>query len=272
MHKDVLCAESDFFARCLTEGTPESESKQVELLHDRPEAFGLILNYLYDSAFRSKAPSTPPSTLDSLIHAWLLADRLLMESGQNAMMDVIQAVIVKASTDKNMVLQGLSTLQLMDIKPNRTSCLHRFLVDRYACDMQNMQAHLTPRPEARLTSEAATFFECGGGIVVDVFNAFTLCMDNSWTTSDPAFGRGCTYHEHKDGSEKACWRYKNAATTPKPSKSVGGGFGPFAVNNTGGGLFSNVNAANVASGTAAFSFGRDNTTATAQGSGALGSK
>lgn len=231
----------------------EAESKQVELLHDRPEAFGLILNYLYDSTFRTKAPSTPPATLDNLIHAWMLADRLLMESGQNAMMDVIQAVVMKASNDKKMVLQGLRTLQLMETRPARTSCLYRFLVDRYAWDMQNMQAHLTPRPKARLISEAETFFECGGGIAVDVFNAFTLYMDKSSATSDPAFGRGCTYHEHKNGSEKACWRYNSAPTTPKPSQSAGGGaFGGFSVIDTV---------------TPAFSFGQANTAAAAQGGG-----
>jgi len=214
----------------------EAESKHVELLHDRPEAFGLILNYLYGSGVRAASP-TSPATLDNLIHAWMLADRLLMESGQNAMMDVIQAVVMKASHDKKMVLQGLRTLQLMETKPARTSCLYRFLVDRYAWDMQNIQAHLTPRPEPRLISEAETFFECGGGIVVDVFNAFTLYTDKSSATSDPAFGRGCTYHEHKNGSEKACRRYNSAPTTPKPSQSAGGGtfagaFGGSSVNNT----------------------------------------
>ncbi|KAK5092953.1 hypothetical protein LTR70_005183 [Exophiala xenobiotica] len=217
VHKDILCIESDFFAGCLSSGMKEAESKQVELLNDRPEAFGLILNCLYDSAFRTRAPATPTTTLDSLIHAWMLADRLLMESGQNAMMDVIQAVVMKASHDKKMVLQGLRTLQLMETKPARTSCLYRFLVHRYTWDMQNTQAHLTPRPNPKLISEAETFFECGRGIVVDVFNAFTWYTDKSSATSDPAFGRGCTYHEHKNGSEKACWRYTGAPTTPKPS-------------------------------------------------------
>lgn len=110
VHKAILCIESDFFAKCLSSGMKEAESNQVELLHDRPEAFGVILNYLYDSAFRTRTPSPPPAVLDHLIHAWMLADRLLMENGQNAILDVIQAVVLKASDDKKMVLQGLKTL------------------------------------------------------------------------------------------------------------------------------------------------------------------
>lgn len=204
----------------------EAESKEVELLEDRPEAFGFILNYLYDKAFRTRTLPNHCVTFDNLIHAWMLADRLLMENGQNAIMDVIQATIMKASDEKRLVRRGLRVLQVLETKPARTSSLHRFLVDRFAWDMKNTQTHLTTGPTPRLIQETEEFFEGGGGIVVDVFNAFTLCMGSSSATSDPAFGRGCTYHEHKDGSERACWRHSTTPSTPKPApKPAGSGGG-----------------------------------------------
>ena len=222
MHKDVLCAESDFFTRCLNSGMREAENKEVELLEDRPEAFGFILNFLYDTAFRSRIVPAHAATFDNLIHAWMLADRLLMENGQNAVMDVIQGTIMKASDDKKLVRQGLRVLQMLEIKPGRNSSLHRFLVDRFAWDMKNTKTHLTGQPVPKLISDAELFFEGGGGIVVDVFNAFTLCMDNSSASSDPVFGRGCTYHEHKNGSEKSCWRQSTTLVMQKPTSKGGG--------------------------------------------------
>lgn len=250
----------------------EAESKEVELLEDRPEAFGFILNYLYDKAFRTRTLPNHCVTFDNLIHAWMLADRLLMENGQNAIMDVIQATIMKASDEKRLVRRGLRVLQVLETKPARTSSLHRFLVDRFAWDMKNTQTHLTTGPTPRLIQETEEFFEGGGGIVVDVFNAFTLCMGSSSATSDPAFGRGCTYHEHKDGSERACWRHSTTPSTPKPAPkpagSGGGGglFGTTPQNKPTTNLFGHSNTASTSSG---FSFGQTNTNTSTSGAGGL---
>lgn len=98
IHKDHICHYSPFFDAAFNGNFAESQSHEVELYEVKPETFGTFVNWLYTQEIVS-ADDEPP-TISSLVHLWLLADRLLVPCLQNQAIDCIEYTRQQKGNDR----------------------------------------------------------------------------------------------------------------------------------------------------------------------------
>ena len=170
----------------------------------RVDAFESILEYLYENDFSTSVPSTKPESLDDLVHAWLLADKLQMEGGKNAIMDLIQTTVKEAIkgnwNDKDLVRSSVRTIQNEGRAHSKSSKLHQFFVDRFARDLFYVAGIMATANPCKMSEEVEILFGQGGDIMIDVMTRYFFLRSQACTnTYDPAYDQSCKYHEHRDG-------------------------------------------------------------------------
>jgi hypothetical protein len=84
-----------FFQACLDSGMEESTSGIVKLPEDHPAAFGIVAHWLYHGVLPwsledlTGAAKDASTKLGVLVHAWYLADMLMMEALHNVLIDYL---------------------------------------------------------------------------------------------------------------------------------------------------------------------------------------
>lgn len=183
--------------------------KELKLPDEPIAAFEVLVDYFYHADFASDAMWEPTTTLDSFVHAWILADRLGMEDAKNSVMDRLRFTVDMANThelegmsDAKLVRDAVAVLQSTEAKPRRQSPLYIFLISRLARDLSKV-ALFGSSPVANALREPSfqSTLRHGGDIVVDLFSE---CFSAKSITKigpqpDPASLKGCHFHEHTPG-------------------------------------------------------------------------
>ncbi|KFZ04445.1 hypothetical protein V502_10145 [Pseudogymnoascus sp. VKM F-4520 (FW-2644)] len=92
---DLLCFHSGYFRSTLKGGFAEGKSKTVELLNAKPEAFELIVEWLYTHEIKTSGRDNPSDiytekpNIATLLEAWMLADYLQLRKLQNTIMKLM---------------------------------------------------------------------------------------------------------------------------------------------------------------------------------------
>src|SRR5256885_15260721 len=88
IHKDLLCAHSPFFEKCLKSSFLEKAKDQVELPEDAPEVFEHFINWIYrEDVFEL----TSETAMELAIRTYVFADKLCMPAFKNKLMTKIRA-------------------------------------------------------------------------------------------------------------------------------------------------------------------------------------
>ena len=92
---DLLCFHSGYFRCALEGGFAEGKSKIVGLLDAKPEAFELIVEWLYTHEIKTSGRHnlsdiyTEKPNIATVLEAWMLADYLQMRELQNTIMKLM---------------------------------------------------------------------------------------------------------------------------------------------------------------------------------------
>ena len=86
-HEDLLVSKCPYFAGCLRESFPESETNEVYLAEDRSEAFDILVTWIYREVVYQANCATG---VGSLILAYMLADKFFVPSLKNDLVDEIR--------------------------------------------------------------------------------------------------------------------------------------------------------------------------------------
>lgn len=87
VHKGVLCSQSEYFERLFNSGFRESKTLEVELHDIAVEAFKVALYWCYHQQIpRAENDYNGCDLMEYLLELWLMGDRLLLQTMQNAVM------------------------------------------------------------------------------------------------------------------------------------------------------------------------------------------
>lgn len=94
---DLLCFHSKYFRSALQGGFAEAKAKRVELLNEKPEAFELVVEWLYTHEIKAPVRNAENSlSIDDeeprfgrLLDTWMLADYLDLPKLQNFIMKMM---------------------------------------------------------------------------------------------------------------------------------------------------------------------------------------
>jgi hypothetical protein len=92
VHKDFICFYSPYFKAALNSTFQEGVEHSVDLEDVEPTTFSLFINWVYRQ--RIVEPDEAPLDLKGAILLWLLADRLLATSLQNAAIELLDKAFV----------------------------------------------------------------------------------------------------------------------------------------------------------------------------------
>lgn len=183
-HKDVLCSRSDHFKNAFEKGFRESGKNEMSFPEDDPEAFGLLLRWMYESRLEvpSSILSVPP--VRPFIQLYVLADKLVLENLQNEVMDVI-------TTLHNGRPPSYEIVRLAYHGTMHNASLRMFLMETVVWPYAQGS-----RKGQELGSEENLISKAGGDLAVDFAKKLLACFNNSFR--NPQDGSHCRYHIHKD--------------------------------------------------------------------------
>ncbi len=111
VHKKVLVRSSAFFEGCFRARMKEAEENTVILPEDDPEAFEIVVDWMYGGR------SLQGHLYDTLVISYLLADKLFMRDLQNAIIDLFRTFAapepVKAAWIWDTVAEGCPFRELV---------------------------------------------------------------------------------------------------------------------------------------------------------------
>jgi hypothetical protein len=125
-HKDLLCAHSPFFEKCLSSSLLDGRKDRIELPEDLPEVFENFIDWTYREDLVE--PTDQPS-LQLAIHTYVFADKLRMPAFKNCVVTKIRVYHERASIHLDSLLLW-RTLGLPDNLP-----LGQFLYDQAGFDI-----------------------------------------------------------------------------------------------------------------------------------------
>ena len=193
LHKDLLCANSPFFEKCLKSSFLEKQKDQVELPEDSPEVFEHFVNWIYrEDVFE---PTDEPS-VELAIHTYVFADKLCMPTFKNRLMTKIRAYH-RANAIPLDTLLLWRTLEVPETLP-----LGQFLYDQVGYDMvRHPRKYFLRSNGSARRGDVDSFAEDHGPLVADLLWAVLQAANQKY--DDPARREGCHYHEHKE-EEAVC--------------------------------------------------------------------
>ena len=187
-HKDLLCAHSPFFEKCLSSSFVEGRKERVELPEDSPEVFENFIDWTYREDIVE--PTDQPS-LQLAIHTYAFADKLRMPAFKNCVMTKIRAYHERASIH----LDSLLLWRALELPENLP--LGQFLFDQVGFDMLRHPRKYFLRSDGNAKrGDVDSFAEDQGSLVSDVLWAVLQAANQKY--DDPAMRKGCHYHEHAD--------------------------------------------------------------------------
>jgi BTB/POZ domain len=200
VHREIICSKSPFFQNCLDSGLSESSKGEIELPVDLPAAFEEVLKWVYTGSITS--PLKEPDGGDylivhNLVHTYILADKLCMESLCNEVVDTIKAWH-KNSITNPVFLSHFQDGVLSD------SELKKFLVHQLAHDIF-AYADVQDEEEVGCLDEESLvkFFEQGGSEAWEVVKRMKELQKHYCGRDvrhlDPSRENStCAYHRHRD--------------------------------------------------------------------------
>ena len=190
LHKDLLCAHSPFFERCLGTCFLERQKDQVELPEDSPEVFEHFINWVYR---RDVVEPTDQPSLRLAIHTYVFADKLCMPAFKNDVVTKIRAYHEKTSVH----LDSLVLWRSLEVPENLP--LGQFLYDQAGFDLLRQPCKYFLRSEGSAKrGDVDSLAEDHGPLVSDLLWVVLQAANQKY--DDPAMRRGCHYHEHPEGN------------------------------------------------------------------------
>ncbi|KAH7382020.1 hypothetical protein BKA64DRAFT_713263 [Cadophora sp. MPI-SDFR-AT-0126] len=98
IHKNHICHYSSFFDAAFNGNFAEAESQEVVLYEVQPPVFGMFVNWLYTQEIVME--DGEPPNVHGLVHLWLLADRILVPSLQNQVINLIERTRQQKGNDR----------------------------------------------------------------------------------------------------------------------------------------------------------------------------
>jgi BTB/POZ domain len=210
VHREIICSKSPFFEKCLNSGLFESTTSEVELPVDLPAAFEEVLKWVYSGNVTSPfaLPASEGETIvQNLVHTYILADKLCMESLCNQIVDTVKAWHEEFHLMPTILVPFRGGV-LSD------SGLRTFLIRQLALDIC---AH---EPADDLLAE---FFEQGGSEVWEVVKRMRelqreFTRDNVCNADPSREDPNCVYHRHRD--TKSCLEPAKEKVTSTKQKRI----------------------------------------------------
>ncbi|KAF2869009.1 hypothetical protein BDV95DRAFT_451769, partial [Massariosphaeria phaeospora] len=128
IHTHLLINASPFFRAALTGPFLESTSQSITLPDLHADTFALALSWLYTSHISPVPFKDGKPAYYTLLHLYMLADRLCIEGLRNSVIDVIAALADRT----NSVLTPSDTRLLYTALPRTDSPLHSLVLDLFA--------------------------------------------------------------------------------------------------------------------------------------------
>lgn len=188
LHKDLLCAQSPFFERCLKSNFLEKGKEEVELPEDLPEVFEQFIHWIYrDDVIKPK----DQDSLELVIHTYVFADKLCMSFFKNRIVTRIRAYHEYAGIHVN----SLALWRSLDVP--ESLLLGRFLFDQAGYDMlKHPRKYFLRDNGSAKRGDVDSFAHDNGPLISDILWAVLQASD--YKSDDPATRRGCCYHEHTE--------------------------------------------------------------------------
>ena len=190
IHKDLLCAHSPFFEKCLKSSFLERQRDEVELPEDSPEVFEHFVNWIYrEDVFEP----TDETSVDLAIHTYVFADKLCMPALKNRLMTKIR-VYYRSNA---VLLDSIALWRSLEVP--ETLPLGQFLHDQVGYDMvRHPRKYFLRSNGSARRGDVDSLAEDNGPLVADLLWS-VLQAANRGKSDDPARREGCHYHEHKEG-------------------------------------------------------------------------
>jgi hypothetical protein len=160
-------------------GYKEQVEQAVHLPEDSPEAFEIVVKWMYAEGV--------PTTIDDLYigHAYILADKLCMGELQNALVDKFRATCKKAMINPGTVTWiWAHTPEGCKLREISLDQLH-FEILRSPSKYKN-------------TEQFKKLMKTDGELVTEMYWK-SVHQKETATRKNPAFLTGCVYHIHEDG-------------------------------------------------------------------------
>ncbi len=212
LHKDLLCAHSPFFQKCLESSFLEKKQDQVELPEDSPEVFEHFINWIYRE---DVIKPTDQASLELAIQTYVFADKLCMTTFKNRIMTRIRAYHETAGVH----LDSLALWRSLDV-PDKLP-LERFLFDMAGYDMlRHRRKYFLRATGSAKRGDVDSIAEENGPLVADLL--WTVLQAANQKIENPATLKGCQYHEHAE-DEVGCPDIVPASTSRKKRPSTNAG-------------------------------------------------
>lgn len=191
LHRDLLCYHTPFFQGNTRDGKKQEGSK-IELLEEDPQAFGLLVKWLYQGRLDDVSDMPMDKKwdyADACQKLYILCDKINLPQLKNMAIDQFR----KGCNEAGLVPGPEEIKPIYDTTPPRSPI--RKLVSQIA-------ARQIMDPESEC--DAASYrmcFEGSADFAIDVVNAIREGSGPK-LFDDPTEGSGCCYHEH--GTSRLC--------------------------------------------------------------------
>lgn len=190
VHKELLTAHSAYFNACLNRVSSwkEGEENKVLLEEDDPEAFNVVVSWLYKESTALAFLDSTDSLTYSMVGPYKLADKLMIPELKNALIDRLRQKL--KVRDRLMGPDQLKKIRQADLLH---SSLYEFSIRQFAwtyCKLPKILYQQKEQDDA-LDADLELAREC-----LSMTQKFLV---DGW--EDPRMEKGCVYHDHSDGSE-----------------------------------------------------------------------
>lgn len=180
IYKDLLCAESPFFASKLKDEWSNGQY-EVSLEEEDPEAFEAITNFMFTGKFGSLTVGKT-TNLSLFSSVYKLAGFLMITKAQNELISMLFKYVQQTSTIFNFT--GLCAIWAAD--PQETLLFRMVLRSSVECYATN---HVGQPPYEGLGNHSELM-----SIIIEAMGEFSK---NRWEFLKSS---ECDYHDHSDGS------------------------------------------------------------------------
>jgi hypothetical protein len=196
VHKVLLCAESEYFAKCFQGNFAEATTGETTLPETDPKTFTNFIKWLYTGDMASSASAA--DVMGEMVDAYILGDRLVCPNFQNRAIDLFQAVARVTACDRSTIIRAVTNA------PTESKLL-LYLAKQITYEVSE-QVYTTDVGSAEWREMIS--------ISVDFTNQVMLEME-AWARNkdtvrfDPSHEESCR-HVHPDGKDRECDRFSIA--------------------------------------------------------------
>jgi hypothetical protein len=193
VHKVLLCAESEYFAKCFQGNFAEATTGETKLPETDPKTFTNFVKWLYTGDMAPFARGA--DVMGDMVDAYILGDRLVCPNFQNRAIDLFQVAARVKPCDHSTIIRAVTNA------PTESKLL-LYLAKQITYEV-SVQVYTTLVGSAEWREMIS--------ISVDFTNEVMLEME-AWARNkdtvrvDPSIEEGCRWHVHPDGKDRKCDR------------------------------------------------------------------